>query len=196
MFGYGSLIATGPRRPTRVPHAGGFVAELEGFTRSWGVAMDNSVDLPGYKFYEAPEGGRPDVFVAFLDLREETAPGVGVTGLCLPADDRQLARLDLRERNYVRVDVSDRLGSPPGRIWTYVGRPDARERLREGRRRGRAVIHADYLRSVRAGFHRLGPGEYAACERSLDTGGLPVVELVRRELAPERPTVTGDPGWS
>ena len=30
--------------------------------------MDNTRDLPGYKYYVAPDGTRPAVFVAFLDV--------------------------------------------------------------------------------------------------------------------------------
>jgi hypothetical protein len=188
VFAYGSLVASGRHRPTREPHPSGFIAELEGYTRGWGVAMDNSVDLPGYKFYERPDGSRPSLFVAFLDLADDSAPDARVNGLCFPVDDRQLSFLDRRERNYVRRDVSDRVASPGGRVWTYLGSPDGRERLREGRRRGRAVIQAGYLRAVRTGFDRLGARELEACEGSLAPAGLLVAQLVRRELAAERTT--------
>ena len=43
--------------------------------------MDNSVDLPGYKYYVTPDGERPPVFVTFLNLVEDGT------------------RLDLRTRN-------------------------------------------------------------------------------------------------
>ena len=41
VFGYGSLVADGAQP-----------CELRGFRRFWGVAMDNRVDLPGYKHFE------------------------------------------------------------------------------------------------------------------------------------------------
>jgi hypothetical protein len=182
VFGYGSLASAGSHQATREFHRRGFVAELAGVARGWGVAMDNSVDLPGYKYYEDAAGARPEVFVAFLDLADDPAPGASVNGLCRPVDGDALAQLDLRERNYVRLDVSERVDSSGGRVWAYVGSRCGRARLREGRRRGSAVIQAGYLRSVRLGFRELGPQEYDACAASLEPGGLAVVELVRREL--------------
>ena len=49
LFGYGSLVPAGEARP----------CHLTGWQRSWGVAMDNTVDLPGYKHFVTPEGERP-----------------------------------------------------------------------------------------------------------------------------------------
>src|SRR3712207_7042258 len=47
VFGYASLVD----RP------GAHEAELRGFHRRWNAAMDNSVDLPGYKHYLDPGDG-------------------------------------------------------------------------------------------------------------------------------------------
>jgi hypothetical protein len=180
VFGYGSLAADLGGAPTRAYHDHGFTAVLSGFTRGWGVAMDNRRDLPGYKYYTAPDGIRPPVHVAFLDI----AAGDGeVNGLCLPVDDAALAELDSRERNYERVDVSDRLDAPGARVYAYAGRPEARARLSAGRAGGTAVIHAGYLEAVRRGFASLGGDELAQAEPSLDPDGLPVCELIRHELS-------------
>jgi gamma-glutamylcyclotransferase (GGCT)/AIG2-like uncharacterized protein YtfP len=179
VFGYGSLAAERAFVPTRQPRAEGFVADLPGFARGWGVAMDNRRDLPGYKYYTAADGTRPEVCVAFLDLTP--AADASVNGLCLPVDDAQLERLDRRERNYARVEVSDRLEAG-GRVWVYLGTAQARERLRSARRAGMAVIDAGYRSAVQAAFAALGAGEYAACATSLAPGELPVVALSRHEL--------------
>jgi hypothetical protein len=183
VFGYGSLAGEPPPAhpgANRRFHEAGFVAELPGLVRGWGVAMDNRRDLPGYKYYTAADGTRPAVFVSFLDVSE----GEGVTnGLCLPVDEPTLAVLDRRERNYARRDVSDLAGTPGGvRVWIYVGTADARARLGDGRAAGTAVIDAGYLRSVRAAFAALGEAELEACAPSLEPGGLDVVELIRHEL--------------
>jgi hypothetical protein len=163
------------------------VAELPGFTRVWGVAMDNRRDLPGYKYYTRPGGCRPAVHVAFLDLLEIEPAAAGApgpaNGVCLPVDNAALARLDARERNYRRVDVSERLPGAPGRVWTYIGSVDGRERLARGRRLGTAVIDAGYLGVVRARFRALGDAEFETARDSLRPGELPVVELVRHVLA-------------
>ena len=68
MFGYGSLTARPGLVVTRELKEDGFVADLAGLRRTWGVAMDNRRDLPGYKYYTDAAGRRPQVFVAYLDL--------------------------------------------------------------------------------------------------------------------------------
>jgi gamma-glutamylcyclotransferase (GGCT)/AIG2-like uncharacterized protein YtfP len=127
VFAYGSLVARPDARPARLP----------GFRRTWGVAMDNTADLPGYKHYVDPTTGeRPAVAVAFLDLVED--------GALLAVAPEALSALDARERNYRRVDVSDRLGAGT-RVWTYVGREDSRARLRAALGHGTAVVQRAYL---------------------------------------------------
>jgi gamma-glutamylcyclotransferase (GGCT)/AIG2-like uncharacterized protein YtfP len=183
VFGYGSLTARAGPAPTRELKEHGFVADLVGLRRTWGVAMDNRRDLPGYKFYTDAAGGRPQVYVAYLDLVAAPGdPAAAVNGLCLPVDGRLLSELDHRERNYERTDVSDRVVAGGARVWAYVGSAAARERLAAGRRDGTAVIDAGYVRTVEAGFAALGPPEHAACRPSLDPGGLVVLELTRHEL--------------
>ena len=147
--------------------------------------MDNRRDLPGYKYYTDIRGVRPEVFVAFLDIRPADQAGAAVNGLCLPVDDARLAVLDARERNYRRIEVSDRVdvdGGPAVRVWTYLGSDPGRERLRQGVAAGTAVIDAHYLEGVLDGFAGLGAAERRACAASLEPGGLPVVPLRRHEL--------------
>ncbi len=183
VFGYGSLTALAGRVLTRVLNEHGFVADLVALRRTWGAAMDNRRDLPGYKYYTDVAGGRPQIYVAYLDL--VAAPDdstAAVNGLCLPVDDRLLSELDRRERNYERIDVSDRVEAGGARVWAYVGSAPARERLAAGRRDGTAVIDGGYVRTVEAGFAALGASEHAACRPSLEPGGLPVLELTLHEL--------------
>jgi hypothetical protein len=182
VFGYGSLAAELAFVPGREPCDEGFVAELPGFARGWGVAMDNRRDLAGYKYYTAPDGSRPQVFVSFLDVAP-VAGAAAINGLCLPVDAGGLTRLDWRERNYARLDVSERIDAGGARVWVYVGTPEARGRLRDARRDGLAVIDATYRRAVEAAFAALGADELVRCRSSLAPGDLPVVELVRHELA-------------
>jgi gamma-glutamylcyclotransferase (GGCT)/AIG2-like uncharacterized protein YtfP len=183
IFGYGSLTARPGPVLTRELKEHGFVADLAGLRRVWGVAMDNRRDLPGYKYYTDADGGRPQVYVAYLDLvGAPDDPEATVNGLCLPVDDGLLSELDRRERNYDRVDVSDRVAAGGARVWAYLGSEAARERLAAGRDDGSAVIDAGYVRTVEAGFAALGAPEHAACRASLRPDGLPVVELTRHDL--------------
>jgi hypothetical protein len=112
------------------------LCELAGYRREWSVAMDNGVDLPGYKCFVDPRtGARPDVFVAFLNI--SPAPGARVNGGLIEVSDDELAAFDRRERNYARVDVSDGVLGAAGRpIWARSS----------GRRRQASVARAGCTR--------------------------------------------------
>jgi hypothetical protein len=97
--------------------------------------MDNSVDLPGYKYYVDADGTRPDVKVAFVNIVE--SPRDVVRGVVLDAD---LDALDLRERNYERREVE-------AGLWAYVGTAEARGRFDAGP----SVVSSEYLALVPAG---------------------------------------------
>jgi gamma-glutamylcyclotransferase (GGCT)/AIG2-like uncharacterized protein YtfP len=180
VFGYGSLAALADGvAPSRTPRAEGFVCDLRGYRRQWGVAMDNRRDLPGYKHYTDELGRRPEVFVCFLDI-ESDARG-SVNGLCVPVDGRRLAALDRRERNYERVDVSASVEAGGARVWAYVGARASRMRMRWAMAAHRAVIDGRYLEMVADGFRALGEGEFERSAPSLAPGLLPVVSLTRHD---------------
>jgi cation transport regulator ChaC len=164
LFAYGSLLPAGPARP----------CELTGWQRSWDVAMDNSVDLPGYKHFVTPAGERPALMVAFLSIAPQA--GATVNGVALPVADDELPGLDERERNYARVEVTDDIDAElDGRVWAYAGLDAARERLAVGLREGRAAIASSYLERVLAGFEAIGGRE--RFERLTAAMPAPVVEL-------------------
>src|ERR1041384_4215239 len=103
VFGYGSLAGPGAGRPLR----------LGGWRRVWGVAMDNRVTIPGYKYFLDGAGGRPAVCVGFLDVVPD--PAAWVDGVVFEV--AELGGLDARERNYARVAVSralDQIGREHG----------------------------------------------------------------------------------
>ncbi len=154
-------------------------AALEGFRRVWDVAMDNTVDLSGYKHYVSPETGeRPEVFVTFLNLAAE--PGGCVNGVLLPVDDDALAVLDRRERNYDRLEVTDRVvGGAAGTVWTYVGSAAGRARYETGRRAGRAVVSREYRDAALGAFAVLGDRALADFWRTTAEPTCPVVDLCR-----------------
>ncbi len=165
VFAYGSLVADHGGRPAR----------LGGHRRVWGVAMDNAVDVPGYKSYRMrADGRRPLVFVAFLDV--EPAPDCATVGALLAVDDAALAVLDARERNYERIDVTAAVAGARGTVWTYRGSAAGRARLRRGLRDGVAVVDRGYLDAVRVAFAALGLDDDA------DPGALPIVDLERIDL--------------
>lgn len=174
IFAYGSLAAD-----LRGDHP----AVLRGRRRGWGVAMDNRLDVPGYKHYRLrADGSRPAVFVAFLDLFED--PAASTHGLCVAVDEDQLPVIDHRERNYERVDVTDQVSPAPGTVWAYVGSSTGRRRLQDAREERAAVVSRDYLERTRAAFAALGTAALAEFEATAADADLPVWELDRIELAP------------
>jgi hypothetical protein len=168
VFGYGSLVAL----PGAVP------ARLRGYRRTWGVAMDNTVAEPGYKVYENPEGERPAVAVAFLDLAED--PDTTIDGALIAAPD--LALLDARERQYERIDVTTAIASaaPPGKTYTYVGRAESRARVTDGRLD--VVIQRAYAQQVERAFAQLGPEALRRYRATTEPPPFALAELARVDL--------------
>ena len=178
VFGYASLVRDDDGR--------GILARLPGYRRVWGVATDNLRAIPGYKMYlSRSDGSRPAVYVAFIDI--EPDPASVVNGVVRPVSATELEQLDLRERNYDRVDVSGQIEGFEGRVWTYSGSAEGRERLARGRAEGRAVVSRDYLEKVRAGFAALGDEHERAFAESSSLDDLPVLDLERLDLPPDPP---------
>jgi len=169
VFGYGSLAAD---------LAGGHAAELRGQRRCWGIAMDNRVDVAGYKHYRLrADASRPEVCVAFLDLAADEE-GV-TTGICVSVARTLLPAIDRRERNYDRVDVTASVPQARGTVWAYIGNAAGRERFRRARASATAVVSRDYLERTRAAFAAFGPAALAQFDATAALGDLPVWDLER-----------------
>ncbi|MET0600694.1 MAG: gamma-glutamylcyclotransferase family protein [Baekduia sp.] len=172
IFGYASLVAA-PRVARAV---------LRGHRRVWGVAMDNAVEVPGYKVYALPDGTRPPLAVAFLDLQD--VDGAEVEGALLAVDAPGLAALDARERQYERVDVTPLIDPAPGApVWAYTGRAPGRARVAAGRAGTATVaIQRSYLEQVQAAFAALGDDALARYRASTEPPPFPVLDLTRIDL--------------
>ncbi|HEX2162120.1 MAG TPA: gamma-glutamylcyclotransferase family protein [Thermoleophilaceae bacterium] len=177
VFGYGSLAHDLLVEPA--------VGRLYGYRRTFGVAADNSLAIPGYKRFRSPvDGSFPDVYVAFLDLLDDPA-GV-VNGVLAAVDPATLADLDRRERNYDRVEVTSAIDSAPaGRVWAYIGSPDGRDRFQAGKAAGSLVVQRAYLDRVHDAFCRLGEAEHDHFLATSDLDGIPVADLERVDLPPD-----------
>ena len=177
LFAYGSLLPAGG---DRLPD-GAVPAHLVGWRRSWAVAMDNSVDLPGYKHYVGADGVRPAVMVCYLDIAER--PGAVVNGLALAVGSDELPALDARERNYERCEVTGQLDvALGGRVWAYSGRRAGRARAERGRRERRLAVASSYHERVMAGFDLLDGRE--RFEELTETLDAPLAELTVVHQAP------------
>ncbi len=171
VFGYGSL-ADGP----------GVHCRLDGYRRRWNVAMDNSVDIPGYKYFVDPHtGSRPAVYVTFLNI--EPATEASLNGVAFEVGDALLDALDERERNYARVDVTELvhedLGGP---VYAFAGRSEALERFARGEREQRAVISREYQAAVLEGFARFGEAALDEFRRTTEEPPCRAIALTRVDL--------------
>ncbi len=143
--------------------------------------MDNTRDLPGYKYYvDARTGERPELRIAFLDL--SPAADAWVNGCVFPVTADQLEQFDNRERNYQRIEVVLSTAGGPLAAFAYFGLDEARRRFDEGRRDQRVAIARDYLERVREAFARLGDYELATFDATTDAAPCPLLELRTVEL--------------
>ena len=182
VFGYGSLVDVDALagflgRP--VPADEWTRCRLRGYRRAWNVAMDNSLDVPGYKHYvDAETGLRPAGFVTFLNIRP--AARQAVNGIVFRVRKHEIPQIDARERNYDRIDVSGKLDPEvPGRVWTYRGKADAQRRYVWAARLRSAVISQDYFDAVQAAFLRLGDDFLADYRATSDPPRVPLCRLRR-----------------
>ena len=165
VFGYGSLVEL--REPLlfegrlHQPVAG----RLHGFRRHWGVAMNNWEANEGEKHFVDPDSGaKPRIRVAYLDIEE--CEGATVNGLAIPVDATRLAELDVREINYMRIDVSASFRPALPRVFAFRGTDAARERCRVEAPDDRIHVSRDYVDRIRAAFAALGPEHLAEYERT------------------------------
>lgn len=144
--------------------------------------MDNSRDLPGYKYYvDRQTGERPAIYVAYIDLVPD--PHTAVNGIIFRPQD--VGALDARERSYERREITSRLDPPTGgRTWAYFGSSAGRERFDRGRRTGTAVINRAYLEGIREGFAQIGADHLEKFDASTDPPPLPIRDLRRIDTPP------------
>jgi hypothetical protein len=150
---------------------------LHGYRRTWGVAMNNWEGGEAVKHYVDPDGDRPRVRVAYLNVEEQ--PGESLNGLAIPVDASRLAELDSRELNYRRIELSEALEPRlEGRTFVYVGSDAGRARRR--RSVPELVVSTAYVALVRASFAALGSEALEEFERTTEPITLPERMLERR----------------
>jgi hypothetical protein len=140
--------------------------------------MDNTATIPGYKYYLDAGDARPDVCVAFVDIRR--APEATVNGICMPVNAAALSVLDARERSYERIDVTTAIEPAVGRTWAYAGREESRQRFADATAAGRCVVARAYLEVVERGFRAFG--EWDEFVASTDGDRPPVRDLLRVDV--------------
>jgi cation transport regulator ChaC len=139
VFGYGSLVSPESVALTlghAIDRSAFAPAELRGWRRAWNVGSDKASHPE--RTFRLADGTVYDGLTVVLGLEE----GDSCAGAVFPVTEDDLALLDVRERNYDRVDVTDDIAwaSRPDdcTIYTYTPKTTALEKIAvalAGRRR-------------------------------------------------------------
>jgi hypothetical protein len=185
LFAYGSLVspASFERTLGRRPRAAR-PARLAGWRRSWSIVRDN---LAAEKTFSRQDGGEVPRWIVGLNLEPAAADDPGPNGALIEIGEAELARLDIRELRYDRIEVGDRIAGDSSfdRVVAYTAKPDHfRPEVPD-----EAVAMAPYLRTIEAAFRAFGDDQW---ELFLETTGPPPAELiepvlVRDEIPPGNP---------
>lgn len=173
VFGYGSLVTMKDQVTLGGRPWASVVGRLRDHRRYWGAAMNNWEATALEKHFVDPDTGeQPRIRVAYLDVDE--LPGGTVNGLAIPVDARRLAEFDVREVNYLRVDVSD-IFEPalPRPVFAYRATEEARERCRRHDAESEVFVSRDYVAAVRSAFAELGEGQLEEYERTTEPLSFP-----------------------
>jgi dephospho-CoA kinase len=184
VFGYGSLVSPVSLATTIgrvVDPVDVAVATLAGFGRRWNYGAKHVRAQWTHDGVDVSDG----VMVA---LGLEASPAETCNGVLVRVTEDDLVRLDRRERDYDRTDVTDQItvgdpvtgiatASPKGaRFVTYVPRSSAVERYLAARDAQRAAIRQSYWDLVRDAFDELG-GDHAVRYATTLAPDVPVVEM-------------------
>ena len=158
IFGYGSLVdPDNLKRYLDKQDLEFHFCKLKHYRRAWNVAMDNSVDLPNYKYYTQIIDGkneRPKVFVTFLNIEKDL--NSEVLGILFKVDEGILNKLKMRERNYELMEVTKDLDIIPNeKVYTFIATKEAKDRFQKGLKTNCAVISKDYLKNVENAYKNL-----------------------------------------
>ncbi|MDA3014730.1 MAG: gamma-glutamylcyclotransferase [Actinomycetota bacterium] len=183
VFGYGSLVSptslgyTLGRSPVRGVDF--LAAECDGWERRW-----NYGHPMGGSTYSGADVDQIDTVIALGVAPVSDACMNGVIAL---VDGDELERLDRRERNYDRVDVTDGVrllengpwSGDVNRVVTYVPRPNALDIYADARERGRAGIEIRYWNLVNDAFDALLPGQGERYRSTTPAPDVPVLDVSR-----------------
>lgn len=183
VFGYGSLVHWENLQKylgrKLTPGSDFVICGLKNFHRCWNIAMDNCLDLPDYKYYiERQTGNRFKGFVTFLNISPDNKNTI--IGVLFRVSEPELKKLDQRERNYQRIDLTNQINRfIQGKAWVYIGLEQAEKRYQEGLQKDCAVISQDYFDLVHDAYFSLGSyafSNYIATTNKLE---VPTVDLKR-----------------
>lgn len=180
VFGYGSLVSpvSFARTIGRVidDDANRKRAELSGYGRRWNYGSPG----PPAEWRDQGRVVRAAV-VIYLGLEKNTTDSCN--GVVVNLSEDEIEKVDKRERDYDRVDVTSLVSVKGGPvadpIVTYVPRPAAIERYLVARTDGRAAVDRSYWDLVHDGFAQLGVRELDRFTTSTPAPDVSIVDVLR-----------------
>lgn len=158
VFAYGSLVEPASAGATFGRPMGQVLrADLHGWKRRYSQARDN---LSCEKTFELLDGHRPR-WILGLNVEQGEDDAGPVNGVLIKLSTAELARLDLREIRYDRVDVTELVAGDAAagfdRILTYTAKAGnlAQEAPED------AFVLDTYVRCVEGAFKAMGPSHLA-----------------------------------
>lgn len=108
-----------------------------------------------------------EVSAVFLDL--QTSPGQSLNGILLPIEEGDLRQLDLREKNYERIDVTEHIvmkggGRPNRAVFSFMSKRSCRTTGDEVE----LYVLQNYVEMVTAACRRLGPSFFREYQRTTE----------------------------
>jgi cation transport regulator ChaC len=165
VFAYGSLVdraSAGQTLGREVERI--WPARLMGWRRRFSQARDNTACE---KTFARTDDGSVPRWILGLSLEPSDHASLAPNGGLIAVTDADLARLDVRELRYRRVEVAPAIAPEADcprfdRVITYVARPaNHAPRPPSG-----AVILSSYARAVERAFDRLGDGHRSEYRRT------------------------------
>ena len=174
VFGYGSLVSRASIAETLGREASAPVpARLRGWRRRWSVYRVNTAHE---KVFERVDG---EPFEHVVGLNIERAPDASEAewpnGALIELTEAELERLDLRERRYDRVEVTESViaeGMGFDQVYAFT----AKEGHFAAETPPNAIIMATYVAACEAAFNELGPDAWARFMATTGEFPAPVVE--------------------
>lgn len=188
VFGYASLVSRVSAAQTLGRPVGPCpLVRLPGWRRRWSLVRDN--ERAEKTFARADDGSLPPYMLG-LNLEQGGDAAAAPNGVLIALTEPELARLDMREVRYHRVEVTEAIEPSAtelgfDRVIAYTARP---ERFSAEPPAG-AVVLRPYAETIEAAFAEHGD---EALRLYHDTTGPPPVELidavlVRDEIPPGNP---------
>jgi len=178
IFGYGSLVNIEQlKKYLHKEDVFYTYTHLNNHQRVWNIAMDNSNTIQNYKYYLNNNKERENIFVTFLNIQKNRKSHIN--GILFEVDQTDLTKLDQRERNYNRINVTQDIQNKniPGKIWTYIGTREAEERFQTGKKQQKSYINQNYINFVHESYKALGKDYFQDFLNSTKAQNLPQKEL-------------------